>query len=119
MIVNNIAQNPYSSSYVKALEPLRSEALGSSANTVPTNNRTVSETSVIKRPLNNVPQNFLRHLYINNQSSSNGSLTESFVRARASLSPAYLHNEVTTRYNMISAIPMKLVQIKKSIEKFA
>ena len=119
MVVNNIVQNPYSAGYVNATQPLRSGATGSSANTMPTNNRTVLEPNTIKRPLNNVPPNFIRHAYISNQSSSNGSLTESFVRARASFSPAYLHNEVTTRYNMISAIPMKLVQIKKSIEKFA
>ena len=55
---------------------------------------------------------------INNQSASNGSLTESFIRSRASLSPSYFHNEISTRYNMISAIPLKLTQLKKSIEKF-
>ena len=119
MIVNNIAPNPYSANYVKALQPLESESVNTSANTVPTNHRTVFESSAIKKPLNNVPPNYLRHSYISNQSSSNGSLTESFIRARASLSPAYLHNEISTRYEMISAIPMKLIQIKKSIEKYA
>ena len=119
MIVNNIAPNPYSANYVKALQPLRSESVNTSANTVPTNNRIVLESSSIKRPLNNVHPNFLKNVYMNNQSSSNGSLTESFIRARVSLSPAYFHNEISTRYDMISAIPMKLIQIKKSIEKFA
>ena len=119
MIVNNIALNPYSANYVKALQPLKSESVNTSANTVPTNNRIVSESSSIKRSLNNVHPNFLKNVYMNNQSSSNGSLTESFIRARVSLSPAYFHNEISTRYDMISAIPMKLIQIKKSIEKFA
>ena len=119
MIVNNIAPNPYSANYVKALQPLKSESVNTSANNVPTNNRTVLETNVIKRPMNNVPPNYLRHVYVSGQSSSNGSLTESFIRARASLSPAYMHNEITSRYDMISAIPMKLIQIKKSIEKYA
>ena len=119
MIVNNIAPNPYSANYVKASQPLKTESVLSSANPVPTNQRTILETGVIKRPLNNVSPNFLRHAYISNQSSSNGSSTESFIRSRASLSPSYLHNEISTRYNMISAIPMKLIQIKKSIETFA
>ena len=119
MIVDNSAHNSYSPSQVKALKPLSRDMSFSSANNVPTNNRTVLETNVIKRPMNNVPPNYLRHVYVSGQSSSNGSLTESFIRARASLSPAYMHNEITSRYDMISAIPMKLIQIKKSIEKYA
>ncbi len=90
-----------------------------SANIMPTNNRVVAETGVTKRPLNNTPPNFIRHVYINNQSASNGSLTESFIRSRASFSPSYFHNEISTRYNMISAIPLKLTQLKRSVEKFA
>ena len=119
MIVNNVAQNPYSANYVKVTTPLKSESTNTSANTVPTNNRIVTGPNVIKRSLNNVSPNFLRNVYMSNQSSSNGSLTESYIRSRASLSPAYQYNEISTRYNMISAIPMKLVQIKKSIEKLA
>jgi len=118
MIVDNV-QNPYRASEIYASKPLKYETSSLSANSVPTNNRLISETGVTKRPLNNTPPNFIRHVYINNQSSSNGSLTESFIRSRASLSPSYFHNEITTRYNMISAIPLKLTQIKKSIEKYA
>ena len=55
----------------------------------------------------------VRKVYNNQQSSSHGSLTESFIRSRASLSPAYMQNEVATRYNMISSIPVILPQIKK------
>ena len=118
MIVDNL-QNPYRINKIYASKPLKSETSNLSANSVPTNNRTVSETGVTKRPLNNTPPNFIRHVYINNQSSSNGSLTESFIRSRASLSPSYFHNEITTRYNMISAIPLDLTQLKKSVEKYA
>ena len=118
MIVDNI-QNPYRVSGIYASKPLKSETSSLSANSVPTNNELISETGVTKRPLNNTPPNFIRHVYVNNQSSSNGSLTESFIRSRASLSPSYFHNEITTRYNMISAIPLKLTQLKKSVEKYA
>ena len=118
MIVNN-PQNPYAINEVYASRPLRNESSSLSANSMPTNNRVVSETSVTKRPLNNTPPNFIRHVYVNNQTASNGSLTESFIRSRASLSPSYFYNEIVTRYNMISTIPKDLTQLKKSVEKYA
>tara|TARA_B100001057_G_C22821008_1_gene939422 strand:- start:627 stop:983 length:357 start_codon:yes stop_codon:yes gene_type:complete len=118
MIVNN-SQNPYPISSFYASKPLMNESSDLSANSMPRDNRIVNETSVPKRSMNNTPPNFIRHVYVNNQSSSNGSLTESFIRARASLSPSYFHNEIVTRYNMISAVPNNLTQLKKSVEKYA
>ena len=118
MIVNN-PQNPYAIDNFYASKPLKGEASSLSANTMPIGNRLVQEPSVPKRALNNSPPNFIRHVYVNNQSASNGSLTESFIRSRASLSPSYFHNEIVTRYNMISTIPKDLTQLKKSFEKFA
>ena len=118
MNVNNL-QNPYSITGVYASQPLKGESSSLIANSMPTKSRIVSEPGVTKRPLNNAPPNFIRHVYVNNQSASNGSLTESFIRSRASLSPSYFHNEISTRYNMISAIPLKLTQLKKYVEKYA
>ena len=118
MIVNN-SQNPYAINEIYASKPLRNESSSLSANSMPTKERIVTETGVTKRALNNEPPNFIRHVYVNNQSASNGSLTESFIRSRASLSPSYFHNEIVTRYNMISAIPKDLTQLKKSVEKYA
>ena len=118
MIVNN-SQNPYSINGIYASKPLKAEGTSFSANSMPTDNRIVTETGVTKRPLNNTPPNFIRHVYINNQSSSNGSLTESFIRSRASLSPSYFYNEISTRYNMISAIPINITNLKKSVERYA
>ena len=118
MIVNN-SQSPYSVNDIYASKPLKAEGIGLSANSMPTDNRIVHETGVTKRSLNNAPPNFIRHVYINNQSSSNGSLTESFIRSRASLSPSYFYNEISTRYNMVSAIPLNLTQLKKSVVKYA
>ena len=86
---------------------------------MPIKDRIVTETGVSKRALNNSPPNFIRHVYVNNQTASNGSLTESFIRSRASLSPSYFYNEIVTRYNMISVIPQNITQLKKSIEKYA
>ena len=118
MVVNNL-QNPYAVNGIYASKPLRNESSSLSANSMPINQRIVAETGVTKRALNNAPPNFIRHVYINNQTASNGSLTESFIRSRASLSPSYFHNEIVTRYNMISAIPINLSHLKKSLEKFA
>ena len=118
MIINN-SQNPYAINEIYTSKPLRNESSSLDANIMPTDNRAVVETGVSKRPLNNTPPNFIRHVYINNQSASNGSLTESFIRSRASLSPSYFHNEIVTRYNMISTVPKNLTQLKKSVEKYA
>ena len=112
MIVNN-SQNPYAINEIYASKPLRNESSSLSANSMPTTGRIVNETGVPKRALNNSPPNFIRHVYVNNQTASNGSLTESFIRSRASLSPSYFHNEIVTRYNMISAVPKEYYTIKK------
>ena len=118
MIVNN-SQNPYAINEIYASKPLRNESSSLSANNMPTTHNVISEPGVPKRALNNSPPDFIRHVYVNNQSASNGSLTESFIRSRASLSPSYFHNEIVSRYNMISAVPKNLTQIKKSVEKYA
>ena len=118
MVINN-SQNPYAINEIYASRPLRNESSSLSANSMPTKNRIVTETGVSKRALNNEPPNFIRHVYINNQSASNGSLTESFIRSRASLSPSYFYNEIMSRYNMISTVPKNLTQLKKSVERYA
>ena len=119
IMINNNLQNPYAINEIYASRPLRNESSSLSANSMPTTGRIVTETGVTKRALNNEPPNFIRHVYVNNQSASNGSLTESFIRSRASLSPSYFHNEIVTRYNMISSVPKNITQLKKSFEKLA
>ncbi|MDC1356770.1 hypothetical protein N8310_04205 [Pseudomonadota bacterium] len=117
MLVNSPVQNPYGINNINVIQPLNKEATGLSANSMPTiNQRIVQETNVAKRALNNVPPNFIRFAYSNNQTSSNGSLTENYIRSKASLSPTYVHNEIVTRYNMVSKIPINLMQIKKSVD---
>ena len=119
MLTNSINTYQYSIPPLNARKPLIAESVIGSANNVPTSNRSVIEPNVTRKLRNNIPPNYLRQAYANNQSSSNGSLTESYIRSRASLSPSYAHNEITTRYNMVSAIPMKLIQIRKSFDKIA
>ena len=119
MITNQVTQNLYNIPPINIRKTLSEETTVGSANYVPTGNRFVIEPNVIRKSRNNIPPNYLRQTYTNNQSASNGSLTESYIRTRASLSPSYAHNEIITRYNMISAIPMKLIQIRKSFDKIA
>ena len=119
IMINNNLQNPYAINEIYASRPLRNESSSITANSMPTKNRIVNETGVPKRALNNEPPNYIRHVYVNNQTASNGSLTESFIRSRASLSPSYFHNEIITRYNMISAVPKNITELKKSFEKLA
>ena len=118
-MINYNLHNPYAINKVYASKPLRNESSSLSANSMPTIGRIVTETGVTKRALNNEPPNFIRHTYVSNQTASNGSLTESFIRSRASLSPSYFHNEIATRYNMISSVPKNITELKKSFEKLA
>tara|TARA_B100000963_G_scaffold349780_1_gene359223 strand:- start:141 stop:497 length:357 start_codon:yes stop_codon:yes gene_type:complete len=113
MYVNNPTNNQYSIPSVSASKPLNKETSYISASTVPITNKAIQETNVLSRSYNNVYPNFIRGLYNNDQSASSGSLTESFIRSRASLSPTYMQNEIATRYNMISLIPDTLSQIRK------
>ena len=119
IMINNNIQNPYAINEIYASRPLRNESSSLTANSMPTTGRIVTETGVSKRALNNEPPNFIRHVYVNNQTASNGSLTESFIRSRASLSPSYFHNEIVARYSMISAVPNNITQLKKSFERLA
>ena len=112
-MLNNITNSQYSIPTVNALKPLVEETSYVSANAMPITKRAIQEPNVLKKTNNNVYPDFIRKLYNNNQSSSNGSLTESFIKSRASLSPAYMQNEIATRYNMISSMPVILSQIRK------
>ena len=78
MVVNNL-QNPYAINEIYSSKPLRNESSSLSANSMPTTKQNVAETGVPKEH-NNAPPNFIRHVYVNNQTASNGSLTESLYK---------------------------------------
>ena len=113
MYVNNQTNNQYSIPSVSAIKTLNKDTSSISASTMPITNKAIQETNVLSRSYNNVHPNFLRGLYNNDKNASSGSLTENFIRSRASLSPTYMQNEIATRYNMISLIPDTLSQIRK------
>ena len=60
-MINNV-QNTYGMNEVYASQPLKNETSSFTANIMPTHNTIVSETGVTKRPLNNTPPNFIRHV---------------------------------------------------------
>ena len=113
MTVNNLTNNQYSIPLINASKPLTKETSSYSASTMPITSKAIHEPNVLSKTNNNVYPNFIRGLYNFDQSASNGSLTESFIRSRASFSPTYMQNEIATRYNMISLIPDSLSQIRK------
>ena len=113
MTVNNLINNQYSIPLVNGSKPLNKETSSISASTMPITSKAIQEPNVLGRTNNNVYPNFVRGLYNFDQSASNGSLTESFIRSRSSFSPTYMQNEISTRYNMISLMPNSLPQIKK------
>lgn len=113
MYINNQSNNQYSIPPVSAFKSLNKETSSISASTMPITNKAIQETNVLSRSYNNIYPNFIKGLYNNDQSASSGSLTENFIRSRASLSPTYMQNEIATRYSMISLIPDTLSQIRK------
>ena len=52
-------------------------------------------------------------------SPSQGILTEAFLKARQLFGPVFMHNEATTKYSMISKIPMTGRELKSQIISFA
>lgn len=90
------------------------------ANAMPSSNLRIVE------PLNhNFPakefvqrQNF-RTISAKNHAPSNAASSESFLKSYSILTPVYNHNEAKTKYDMISQIGMKSIDIKKEIDLFA
>jgi len=116
MNIPSLQNSNYSGVY--SVPPLKNESTGTTASSMPKNEMIVTEVNSNKRTLNNLTPNYIKNIYLANQSASNGSLTESFIRSRASLSPAYFHNEIKTRYEMISSIPIKPLNIHKTFERY-
>ena len=113
MYVDNNLNNQYSIPSVNASKPLAKDTIYGSANAMPITKRAVHEPNILNRTNNNLYPNFIKKLYNHDQSASSGSLTENFLKSRASFTPTYIQNEIVTRYNMISSVPSSLSQIKK------
>ena len=86
------------------------------ANNMPNGLLRVAETQTNKNILNNFANNTIKRMFSPKLAPSSGALTENFLKARSNNSPVYINNEASTKYEMISAPPLFLKQIKRSID---
>ena len=89
-----------------------------SANTMPVTKMFVGEPSNIEKQNNNLLPNYMKQVYSPYLAPSNGSTTESFLKAKSTFSSNFRHNEMATRYQMTSEIPLKLYKMRKKIDLF-
>ena len=85
------------------------------ANNMPNGLLRVAETQINKNIENNLKNTNLRQIYAPKLAPSSGSLTESFLKSRANMSPVYRFNEAATKYQMTSIAPIFLKQLKNSV----
>ena len=86
------------------------------ANNMPNGLLRVAETQTNKNILNNFANNTIKRMFSPKLTPSSGALTENFLKARSNNSPVYINNEASTKYEMISAPPLFLKQIKRNID---
>jgi hypothetical protein len=88
------------------------------ANTMPNGLLKVAETQTNKNILNNFANGTIKRIFNPKLAPSAGSLTENFLKARSNNTPLYMNNEASTKYEMISASPVFLKQIKRNVDLF-
>lgn len=114
----NINTPVYNTYHSKPLSNIGKPINNLTANDVPFTENSVTQITNINRQNNNLSPNYMRQVYSNHLAPSNGSTSESFLKARASLSSNFRHNEKTIRYQMISEINQKLYKMQKKIDLY-
>ena len=115
MINNSVNINSYQNLDTK---PINYNNISNIANSVPITENYVRSMGEPLRQQNNLHYNYRKQLYSSFGAPSSGSTTESFLKSKSLNSPVYRHNEMSTKYNMISSVPMKLYKMQKSIDLF-
>ena len=115
MINNSVNINSYQNFDTK---PISYNNVSNIANSVPITENYIKSISESQRQQNNLQYNYRKQLYSAYGAQSTGSTTESFLKSKSLNSPIYRHNEMSTKYNMISSVPMKLYKMQKSIDLF-
>ena len=115
MINNSVNINSYQNFDTK---PISYNNASNIANSVPITENYVRGIGESQRQQNNLQYNYRKQLYSLYGAPSTGSTTESFLKSKSLNSPVYRHNEMSTKYNMISLVPMKLYKMQKSIDLF-
>ncbi len=91
-----------------------------SASGMPINDDRVIENLTNTRRTRSFRQNeYTRELYSNRAAPSVAADSESFLKAKALFAPLYRQNEAQTKYDMISKITLKSVDIKKTVNLVA
>ena len=88
------------------------------ANGMPISDNSVPQIENSSRQFNNLAPNYMKNLYSPFLAPSSGSTTENFLRAKATNSSNFRHNEKVTRYQMISQQDLKLYKMQKSIDLY-
>ena len=115
MINNSVNISSYQNLDTK---PISYNNVSNIANSVPITDNYVRSISDSQRQQNNLQYNYRKQLYSVYGAPSSGSTTESFLKSKSLNSPVYRHNEMSTKYSMISSVPMKLYKMQKSIDLF-
>lgn len=90
------------------------------ANAVPSNRmRIVEPVNNNSRSKEYVQNQNFRELYAKNLSPSAAIATETYLKAYAALSPIYANNEAKTKYDMISQIGLKNLDIREKVDVIA
>ena len=90
------------------------------ANAMPTNPlRLVEPVNSNARSKEYVQNQNLKELYSKNYSPSSGFSTEKYLKSKFTLSPVYIQNEAKTKYDMISRIPLKKIDLNSEVNILA
>ena len=90
------------------------------ANGMPINNgRVVEAVNFSSKSKEYVNKENLRNIFSKNLTPSNGSTTEQFIKSRFLFTPVYNNNEARSKYEMISKIENKVIDIRDQVELLA
>ncbi len=90
------------------------------ANAVPLGKpRVVEPISHNSRSKEYVQRQSFREIQAKNLAPSTATSTENFIKAFSILAPVYSHNEAKTKYDMISQIGMKNLDIREKVNALA
>ena len=98
------------------MNSIRSNISDSVANNMPNGLVKVFEPQNSKNIENNIKNSDLRQIYSPRFAPSSGSLTENFLKSRSNLTPIFIFNEASTKYEMVSVAPISLTKIKRNID---
>ena len=114
MNIPSISSLSYNNNY--SINNIGSNISDNVANNMPNGLVKISQPQNNKNLNNNLRNPDLRQIYTPKLAPSTGSLTENFIKSRSSMSPVFKFNEVATKYEMTSLVPINLKQLKKNID---